>query len=80
MNFSTSNMAKYSPGSYQVTLRGTVGSETKISEDVTFTLVLENPCPTSPLSVVMEIAFDDISYRLGSDQIGFSLNLSELAE
>ena len=49
MNFNTLDMAKYRPGSYEIIIRGTVGFETKISEDVTFTLVLENPCPTSQL-------------------------------
>ena len=38
MNFKTVDMTKYSPGSYQIIIRGTVGTTVKISRDVILTI------------------------------------------
>ena len=46
----TSDMARFKPGDYQIVIRGSAGTQVPLSIDVAFTLKLENPCPSVTLS------------------------------
>ena len=61
----TYDMAKYSPGVYQFTIRGTSGTVALISTEVVFTMTLVDPCPTTSLSNIQVRPFIDMRYILG---------------
>lgn len=49
-SFMSHDMEKYLPGEYEVTLKGSAGTEVLVHTEFTFTMRLEDPCPTSKLS------------------------------
>ena len=64
-------MQDYLPGSYTFKVTGTDGTS---SAYTTFTLTLENPCPSSTLSFASQTPFDDQSvYRYSDTSIAWSI-------
>ena len=49
-SFMSHDMEEYLPGEYEVTLKGSAGTEVLVHTEFTFTMRLEDPCPTSKLS------------------------------
>ena len=70
-------MERYAAGSYEVRIKGTVGVEAKLSQEVALSLILENPCPDSKLTqLAQKLAgktttdnFGSYLYELGAKSI-----------
>ena len=59
-------MKKYSPGEYEITLRGTTGTNYPVSTEGLLILTLINPCPFASITSLVETPFNDKIYLLGS--------------
>jgi len=60
-------MQKYSPGVYEFTITGSLGSKNPIKAKTNFFLELKNPCPRAELTLV-EYSLRDIDYYVGDNQ------------
>jgi len=58
-------VTKYGPGEYIVTLKGSSGTVTPVSELAVFKLVLVNSCDTATIKNLQKVPFEDIEYFLG---------------
>ena len=74
----SSDMAKYRPGDYLVTLRGSAGTVFPVFVDTTFTLSLINPCPTAALSNLQKEPFLSVTYTLGDESIDQTFSIDNL--
>ena len=59
-------MENYAPGSYTFKITGSDGA---LSAETTFTLTLQNPCPTSPLQLSNETPFTDQTVYRNIDEV-----------
>jgi hypothetical protein len=71
-------MAKYSPGEYFVTIRGTSGIEAPVSTTIVLKLVLVDPCPTAKITHLQQHPFADVTYPLGTEAIAQAFLVSDL--
>jgi len=71
-------MAKYSPGEYMVTIRGTSGTIAPVSTNIVLKLVLVDPCPTATITHLQQHPFGDVTYPLGSKAIAQAFLVSDL--
>ena len=78
--FQTTDIDKYPPGDYEITIRGTTGSGTQIADETVVTLTLVDPCPTAELVNVEPPKFEDIEYLIGRPAIPVDFLLSEVVQ
>jgi len=75
--FSTTNMQKYSPGVYEFTITGILGTKNPIKATANFFLELINPCPKAQLSLV-DYPLVDIDYYVGDEQFNRMFDLQKI--
>ena len=73
-------MLKYTPGSYEFTVRASVGSEVAVSTEFTFNFTLVDPCPTSTLKSLQDFPFIDLRYTLGRNSLEQKFAIANLVE
>ena len=73
-SFVTTNMQKYSPGIYEFTITGILGTQNPVEAKTKFFLELRNPCPTALLTLI-DYPLGNIDYYVGDGQINRLFNL-----
>lgn len=68
MFFKSFDMAKFRPGQYELTVRGTIGIQNTLDSEVILAFTLVDPCPDALVSNLNRSPFDDVIYYLGSEQ------------
>ena len=68
----------FPPGEYKFTIRGSVGSNTVLSDTIDFVLRILDPCPNVPISLVQDPLPSLIRHALRDDLQLFQYSLPNI--